>query len=108
MFFIFKIQNFFETIFCRVLKRVGGKWLNRSLKQIDGDKFICLDPLLKKDDCLVYSFGLNNDWTFEDRMDAIGLPLFLINGEPISGPKYTFRLSTSFRFDKLCSILILI
>merc|ERR1719219_3028394 len=28
---------------CQVLKRVGGHWMNRSRKQVDGDKFVCLD-----------------------------------------------------------------
>ena len=41
-------------------------------KQVDGDKFVCLDPLLSKESCLVYSFGVANDWTFEDQMDDLG------------------------------------
>ena len=61
-----------------MLKRVGGNWLSRARKQIDGDKFVCLDQLLKKDNCIVYSFGVNNDWTFEDRMDAIGLNYIML------------------------------
>ena len=53
----------------RVLKRIGGHWLKR---QVDGDKFICMDNLLVKDKCLIYSFGISNDWTFEDLMDSAG------------------------------------
>ena len=41
-------------------------------KQVDGDKFICLDQILNKDSCIVYSFGVASDWTFEDQMDNIG------------------------------------
>ena len=53
----------------RVLKRIGGHWLKR---QVDGDKFICMDNLLVNDKCLIYSFGISNDWTFEDQMDSAG------------------------------------
>ena len=60
----------------RVLKRVGGHWVtgegNRR-KQVDGDKFVCLDQILNKDSCIVYSFGVSNDWTFDDQMDNTGL-----------------------------------
>ena len=39
---------------------------------MDGDKFVCLDLILKKDSCIIYTFGVENDWTFEDQMDDIG------------------------------------
>ena len=58
-----------QNCVCRVLKRIGGHWLKR---QVDGDKFICMDNLLVKDKCLIYSFGISNDWTFEDLMDSAG------------------------------------
>ena len=64
-------------MFPRVLKRVGGQWHfggPGQHHQVDGDKFICLDPLLNKDSCIVYSFGVAGDWTFEDQMDSIGMP----------------------------------
>ena len=62
------------TVFYRVLKRVGGQWTSSAQrKQVDGDKFVCLDLILKKDSCLIYSFGVASDWTFEDQMDNIGL-----------------------------------
>ena len=44
-------------------------------KQVDGDKFVCLDLILDKDSCIVYSFGVARDWTFEDQMDNIGVIL---------------------------------
>jgi len=55
--------------FCRVLKRFGGVWQGI---QVDGDKFVCLDNLLAKDKCIIYSFGISNEWSFEDLMDSIG------------------------------------
>lgn len=41
-------------------------------QQVDGDKFICLDDILIQDHCIVYSFGVNDEWSFEDMMDVIG------------------------------------
>ena len=62
------------TLFCRVLKRVGGQWISSAQRQqVDGDKFVCLDLILNKDSCIVYSFGVASDWTFEDQMDNIGI-----------------------------------
>ena len=43
---------------------------------MDGDKFVCLDDILEKEDCFVYSFGVAGDWTFEDQMDAIGCRVY--------------------------------
>ena len=64
-------------IIARVLKRVGGKWLNNPgvNKQVDGDKFICLDNLINaktNETCIIYSFGIAKDWSFEDHMDKLG------------------------------------
>ena len=60
----------------RFMKRIGGKWIDGSKpmhKQVDGDKFICLDEIVKTGTaCLIYSFGISNDWTFEDQMDSFG------------------------------------
>jgi len=62
---------------CRVLKRVGGQWLDwasLTAEAVDGDKFVCMDKMLLDSDrpCLIYSFGIANDWTFEDFMDYRG------------------------------------
>ena len=39
---------------------------------MDGDKFVCMDQILAQDQCVIYSFGLAADWTFEDQMDLLG------------------------------------
>ena len=48
----------------------------------DGEKFICLD-YLKQDiankQCLVYSFGIGDDWTFEESMVELGCVVNLFN-----------------------------
>ena len=56
-----------------MLKRIGGRWVKR---QIDGDKFVCMDKILTSSSCLVYSLGINNDWMFEDTMAGIGCRMF--------------------------------
>ena len=59
----------------RVLKRVGGHWHTGGAgqaTQVDGDKFVCMDQILTGDQCIIYSFGLAADWTFEDQMDLLG------------------------------------
>jgi predicted small secreted protein len=57
---------------CRNKVRIGGKKeyiqnAPNNLWRIDGAWFICLDESFKlnKNNCLVYSFGINNDYTFD-------------------------------------------
>ena len=47
-------------------------WPDLPAPAIDGDKFVCMDNLIKGKPCLIYSFGIANDWTFEDFMDYRG------------------------------------
>ena len=82
---------------CKVQKSIGGKWpTNNELEellswckthgkcetwpQVDGVKKICLDnllPAIKSDSCLVYSFGLADDWTFEEIMAHLGCKVII-------------------------------
>jgi len=59
---------------CRTLKRFGGAWVVVH-NAFDGDKFICLDQI-REPNCLVYSFGINNEWSFEDMADHMGCEVF--------------------------------
>ena len=41
----------------------------------DGEKLLCLDALIydiRKQQCLIYSFGLSDDWTFEESVASLG------------------------------------
>lgn len=42
-------------------------------KQGDGGYYVCLDEAVKpiKDNCLVYSFGVRDDWSFDEAMQKI-------------------------------------
>merc|ERR1712241_668001 len=64
---------------CKILKRIGGHWHvggAGQATQVDGDKFVCMDQILAQDQCVIYSFGLAADWTFEDQMDLLGCKIF--------------------------------
>jgi len=42
---------------------------------IDGQKAVCLDPAVRPPvdgRCLVYSFGINNEWSFDEMMEMYG------------------------------------
>lgn len=59
---------------CNVLKRIGGRWI-KECGFLDGEKIVCMDNLyydVKGGKCLIYSFGLADDWDFEVRMAKLG------------------------------------
>ena len=57
---------------CKSLHRVGyGKWFRR---EFDGPKYACMDDFqgAMALDCLVYSFGIGGDITFEQQLLRLG------------------------------------
>ena len=63
---------------CFSVQRFGGRYLPRC-KYTDGAKFVCMDDLLNditNKECLIYSFGIADDWSFEDVMDKLGCKVF--------------------------------
>jgi len=83
---------------CRVMKRVGGRWLDWRRTgynmQVDGDKYICMDNILTSKSCIIYSFGINYDWTFEDTMSELGCSVYAydhtISAPPERGERIMF------------------
>ena len=60
---------------CRVGKIFGGHMWSPSDASTDGLKYICMDKLyksIKANECLVYTFGLADDWSFEVAMVELG------------------------------------
>ena len=59
---------------CKILKKFGGKW-NPSCGFFDGEKMICMDSIyeaVQNGSCLIYSFGLADNWDFEVAMAELG------------------------------------
>jgi len=58
----------------QVGKYFGGIWIS-GYGCLDGHKYVCLDNLYEdvmKNECLIYSFGINNEWSFEESMVSMG------------------------------------
>ena len=54
----------------KLLKISGGHWLYRGY---DGQKYVCLDDIIHSDKpCIVYSFGISDDISFEKVMLKYG------------------------------------
>ena len=59
---------------CNIIKRIGGRWI-KECGFLDGEKIVCMDNLhedVSNDKCLIYSFGLGDDWVFETKMAKLG------------------------------------
>ena len=59
---------------CTVGKFFGGRWLGQC-GAFDGHKFVCLDQFYEdviNGRCLIYSFGIAGDWSFEEAMAELG------------------------------------
>ena len=62
---------------CKVFKTMGGRW-SKYCGFLDGEKLVCMDGLyeaFRSRNCLVYSFGLADDWDFEILMAQLGILL---------------------------------
>ncbi len=71
---IYKILNIPLQGLCTAGKFFGGNWYGEH-GCMDGHKYVCLDKLyvdVKNKNCLIYSFGIANDWTFEAAMADLG------------------------------------
>jgi hypothetical protein len=55
----------------------GGKMLKNPSGK-DGQKAVCIDPQVAPQarNCLVYSFGISNDWSFDEDMEKYGCQVF--------------------------------
>ncbi|KZS14702.1 Uncharacterized protein APZ42_020091 [Daphnia magna] len=62
---------------CPLVHDFGGKFLKNPSGK-DGQKSICLDPKVapQPTKCLVYSFGISNEWSFDEEMEEYGCEVF--------------------------------
>ena len=66
---------------CQIVKQFGGRW-SKDCGFEDGEKIICMDTVyeaVKNGTCLVYSFGLADDWDFEISMASLGMDTYILN-----------------------------
>ena len=70
----YQLASLVSSNHCNVLKKMAGKWMKKC-GFLDGEKLLCMDTLYKaiqNGTCLVYSFGLGDDWDFEILMAELG------------------------------------
>ena len=103
---------------CTVKKSLGGQWieLSDSLKswceeqgncetwpQMDGVKTLCMDKIhidVISGSCLIYSFGLSDDWSFEEVMAKLGCKVRSFD-PTIEGPPLEFVWPKHLSFQKI-------
>ena len=71
---------------CRLAHDFGGQMIKRYIPDgillvgIDGQKSVCIDPpsIAPRTDgnCIVYSFGINGEWSFDEAMQDYGCQVF--------------------------------
>ena len=71
------VMDTFDTV-CNVKTKVGGKYI-KGCYVMDGQKYVCMDDLMediRNEKCIVYSFGIGHDWSFEDNLAKMGCEVF--------------------------------
>ena len=84
---------------CTNIQKFGGQY-NSACKFTDGSKFVCMDDVIKdiaNGKCLIYSFGVAEDWSFEDIMDDLGCEVFAFDGSV----EYPERRGNNIHFEKV-------
>ncbi len=67
---------------CERVGYYGGVLINYdNLSFYDGQKAICLDKGVapQVNNCIVYSIGINNEWSFDDTMEKYGCKVGFVN-----------------------------
>ncbi|ROT80307.1 hypothetical protein C7M84_000955 [Penaeus vannamei] len=86
------------TVSCKKLRKVGGR---SCLGASDGAKLVCLDegvaPTARN--CLVYSFGVGNDFSFDEQMQDFGCEVHAFDHDA-DHEIYDYRIGPSVFFHK--------
>lgn len=76
---VYKYLHWSNQTACQLSIDFGFKQVNyNKIVASDGHKAVCLDPPIAPvfDQCLIYSFGINNEWTFDEAMADYGCQVF--------------------------------
>jgi len=90
------VMDTFDTV-CNVKTRLGGRYLPKC-HVMDGQKYVCMDDLMEdiqNNECIVYSFGVGNDISFEKTFADMGCKVFAYD-PTINHSKHKFE-SISFK-----------
>lgn len=62
---------------CLLAHDFGGNMMSNP-SGMDGQKTVCIDPNVAPPghDCLIYSFGINNEWSFDENMERYGCQVY--------------------------------
>lgn len=62
---------------CGLIHDFGGCFFSNP-SGLDGQKAVCLDTTVRPEayKCLVYSFGINNEWSFDEALEKYGCEVF--------------------------------
>lgn len=71
---------------CSLVHDFGGVML-KNPSGLSGQKSVCLDPKVspQSENCLVYSFGISSEWSFEEAMEKYGCDVYCF--DPSMGKK---------------------
>ena len=92
------IMDTYDTV-CKIKIRLGGKYLP-VCHVMDGQKYVCMDELvedIRNENCIVYSFGIGEDWSFEEAIAGMGCNVYAYD-PTIDPPKF---LSGKIKFTRL-------
>ena len=76
---MFQYLHFTNSSACSLTYDFGGIiYGGGSMKSIDGQKTMCMNPGVAPDvkNCLVYSFGINNEWSFDKMAESYGCQVY--------------------------------
>ncbi|XP_042227260.1 uncharacterized protein LOC121869745 isoform X2 [Homarus americanus] len=71
---------------CTNVKSIGGVF-NWKTNVLDDSRVLCMDTdvALKRDECVVYSFGVGGKWSFEEDMERMGCEVWAFDPSPDTG-----------------------
>jgi len=87
---------------CKLTHDFGGKMMINP-SGLDGQKAICIQPpsvAPPSGSCIVYSIGINNEWSFDDAMEQYGCTVYAFDPS-MNDAKDQFNRSSKIHFYKI-------
>jgi len=87
---------------CRLRHDFGGRMM-KNPSGLDGQKAVCLQPISvapPPNSCIIYSIGINNEWSFDDAMERYGCNIFAFDPS-MKDAQDQFNRSSGIHFYKI-------